>query len=125
MMNDEYILEHGYKEYPPSSIDNGWIVANFQKRFDDDFGKKYFINIKKWSHAYVPSSRRDEYWKPFSYEYHCHISMFEEDKSIYLTFGTSWTLEEVEKYMEDIFEKMKPNYYESWDETRAVRPEGN
>jgi hypothetical protein len=49
--------------------------------------------------------------------------MFEEEKPIYLKFGTSWTLEEVENFAENFFNKMEPNYYESWDEERSVRPE--
>ena len=123
-MDDEYLLERGYKEYPPNPVlDNESIVKKFQKRFDDDFGKKYFIDVAKWSHDYVPVWRRDKWWTPFSYAYHLYVSMFEEEeKPIYLEFGTSWTLEEVEKFAEDFFNKMEPNYYESWDERRAVRP---
>ena len=48
--------------------------------------------------------------------------MFEDAKALNLEFFSDWTLEEVEKYMEDLFDKMKPNYYESWDEERGVRP---
>lgn len=123
-MNDEYLLERGYKEYPPNPVlDNDSIVKKFQKRFDDDFGKKYFIDVVKWSHDYVPVHRRDKWWTPFSYAYHLYVSMFgEKEKPIYLEFGTSWTLEEVENFAEDFFNKMEPNYYESWDERRAVRP---
>ena len=123
-MNDEYLLEHGYKKYPKTPIlDSDSIVAKFQKRFDDDFGKKYFIDVKKWSHDYISISRRDEWWQPFSYSYDLYITMFEEEKPIYLEFGTSWTLKEVEEFAEEFFEKMKPNYYEGWDEKRGVRPE--
>lgn len=123
-MNDEYLLERGYKQYKPMPyLDNKSIVAKFQKRFDDDFGKKYFIDVAKWSYDFIPVSRRDEWWTPYSYEYHLYITMSEEDKPIWMQFGTSWTIEEVEKFAEEFFEKMKPNYYESWDERRGVRPE--
>lgn len=123
-MDDKYLLERGYKQYKPLPvIDNESIVAKFQKRFDDDFGKKYFIDVAKWSHDYIPADRRDEWWTPYSYAYHLYVTMFEEkEKPIYLEFGTSWTLEEVEKFAEDFFNKMEPNYYEDWDERRAVRP---
>ena len=122
-MYDEYLLERGYKQYPPTPVlDNESIVAKFQKRFDDGFGKKYFIDVAKWSHDYVPIHRRDKWWAPFSYANHLYITMFEEEKPVYLEFGTSWTLEEVEEFAESFFEKMKPNYYESWDEERGVRP---
>lgn len=116
-MKDEYLLERGYKQYQPIPVlDNEYIVARFQKRFDDDIGKKYFIDVKKWSHDYIPKSRRDELWEHFSYEYECYITMFDEEKPINFEFGTSWTLEEVENFMENFFEKIKPNYYETWDE---------
>lgn len=122
-MSDEYLLERGYKQYKPiPHLDNDSIVAKFQKRFDDDFGKKYFIDVAKWSHDYVPEYRRDKWWKPFNYACHLYVTMFEEEKPIYLEFGTSWTVEEVEEFAEDFFNKMKPNYYESWDEERGVRP---
>ena len=122
-MNDEYLLERGYKKYPPTPyIDNDSIVAKFQKRFDDDFGKKYFIDVAKWSHDYIPEYRRDKWWEPFGYAYHLYVSMFEEEKPIFLEFGTSWTLEEVENFAENFFNKIEPNYYESWDERRGVRP---
>ena len=123
-MDDKYLLDHGYKQYSPNSIlDNNSIVAKFQKRFDDDFGKKYFIDVEKWSHDYVPADRRDKWWKPFSYAYHLCVTMSEEENPIFLEFGTSWTLENVEKFAENFFEKMEPNYYESWDEERGVRPD--
>ena len=116
MMTDEYLLNKGYKQYPPTPVlDNDSIVAKFQKRFDDDFGKKYFIDVEKWSHDYIPEWRRDKWWTPFGYVYKTYVTMHEEEKPIYLEFGTSWTLEEVENFVEDFFNKMKPNYYESWD----------
>ena len=63
-MDDEYLLERGYKEYLPNPVlDNESIVKKFQKRFDDDFGKKYFIDVTKWSHDYVPVNRRDNLQK--------------------------------------------------------------
>ena len=48
--------------------------------------------------------------------------MFEDRKALNFEFFSDWTLEEVEQFMEDLFEKMQPNYYESWDENRGVRP---
>ena len=116
IMNDDYIKEHGYKEYQVLLFDNKSIVARFQKRFDDDYGKKYFIDIIKWSNDYVPFEKRDKWWTPYSYEFEVHVSMHEDEKPINLLFFSNWALEDVEKYMEEFFEKMKPNYYETWDE---------
>lgn len=121
-MTDEYLFEHGYKKYPPTAFDNENIVAMFQKRFDDDFGIKYFINISRWSHDYIPVSHRGRSWKPFGYEYEMQVSMYEEEKSLNLHFFNDWSLEEVEKFAADFFEKMQPNYYEDWNDNRGVRP---
>ena len=121
-MTDEYLIEQGYKKYNPTPFDNEYVVARFQKRFDDDFGKKYFINVLKWSHDYVPVNRRDKWWKPFAYCYETQVTMFEGEKALNLEFFSDWTLEEVEKYMEEMFEKMKLNYYESWSGERRTRP---
>ena len=92
-----------------------------EKRFDDDFGKKYFIDVLKWSHDYVPVDRRDKWWKPFTYHYETQITMFEDAKALNLEFFSDWTLEEVEKYMEDLFDKMNLNYYETWNGERRTR----
>ena len=120
-MTDEYLLEKGYRKYSPTPFDNESIVARFQKRFDDDFGKKYFINILRWSQDYIPVSHRGDYWEPYAYEYEIHFSMHEDDKSLKLHFFNNWSLEDVEMFSEDFFEKMKPNYYEDWDGNRAVK----
>lgn len=122
-MTDKYLIEHGYKKYEPTTIDNESVVARFQKRFDDDFGKKYFVDVIKWSNNYVPVNRRDKWWKPFTYFYKTQITMFEDQKPLNFEFFSNWDLEEVEKFMGDLFEKMKPNYYELWDERRGARPD--
>ena len=120
-MTDEYILEKGYKQYEPTQFDNESIVARFQKRFDDEYGKKYFINILKWSHSFIPVERRDEYWQPYGYEYEVQVSMYEEENPINLHFFSNWDLDKVEQFMAEFFEKMCPNYYELWDGQRGVR----
>lgn len=120
-MVDEKLIERGYKQYNPTPFDNQSVVARFQKRFDDDFGKKYFIDVLKWSQDYVPLNRRDKWWKPFVYEYEVQISVGENQNAINLEFFSHWTIEEVEEFMEEFFDKMQPNYYESWDGYRRVR----
>lgn len=122
-MTDEYILEKGYQQYKPMPYDNEYIVARFQKRFDDEYGKKYFIDVLKWSNDFVPIERRDEYWQPYSYEYEVQVSIYEKNNTIDLHFHSDWTLNSVEEFMAEFFEKMRLNYYELWwDEQRGVRP---
>lgn len=116
-MNDEYLIKKGYKEYPPTRFDTtDFTVKRFQKRFDDENGKKYFIDVLKNSWIFVEPSRRDSWWKPYTYTYEVQITMFEDRKPLNMEFFSSWTLEEVEEYMERLFETMKFNHYEKWDE---------
>lgn len=124
-MTDEYILEKGYQQYNPTLYDNEHIVTRFQKRFDDIYGKKYFINILKWSNDFVPVERRDEDWQPYGYEYEVQVSMYKEENPINLHFFSNWDLDKVENFMADFFEKMRVNYYELWDGQRRIRPYAN
>lgn len=123
VITDEYLLERGYKEYKPTRFDNESVVARFQKRFDDDFGKKYFIDVIKWSNDYVPVARRDKWWKPFSYHYETQVTMFEDQKALNMEFFSAWSLEEVEVFMKKMFHTMNLNYYETWTENRGVPQE--
>ena len=120
-MTDKYILEKGYKQYKPIPYDNESIVARFQKRFDDEHGKRYFINVLKWSNSFIPVERRDKYWQPYSYEYEVQVSMYDKPNTIDLHFHSDWTLNKVEAFMTDFFERMYVNYYELWDGQREVR----
>lgn len=39
----------GFVEYPPASIDPKWVTGNFQKKYTDDKGVRYFLTIRKWN----------------------------------------------------------------------------
>ena len=112
MITEEYILSKVYTKYNRTPFDKDIVICRFQKCFRDDSGKKYFIDAVKIDHHFVPEDRRDEYWKPYSFEYGLQVSVGEDEKSINLQFFSSWTLEQVEEFVEDFFTKMKINYYE-------------
>lgn len=122
---DEYLKEHGFHEYKPTQFDNNSVVSRFQKRYDDDFGKKYFIDVLKWDNSYVSYDRRDKWWKPYTYTYETQITLFKDRKALNFEFFSDWTLEQVEKFMEDIFHKMNVNYYETWYYEEEYRPNGD
>lgn len=121
-MTDDFLLERGYKKYGRSIYDNDYVVTRFQKRFDDDFGKKYFINIIKISNNFVPEHlRRKEGWEPYTYSYEVQVTQSASENALNLEFYPDWKLEDVEEFMESMFEKMKLNYYESWEAERRIR----
>ena len=43
----DYLISHGFKEYHGYFANQG-IIASFQKRYDDELGKKYFIEANIW-----------------------------------------------------------------------------
>ena len=44
-MTEEYILSKGYHKEKSSQFDDKAVICRYQKRFDDENGKKYFIDI--------------------------------------------------------------------------------
>ena len=112
MITEEYILNKGYTKYPPTEFDNDIVLCRFQKCFRDDKGKKYHINALKIDMHFIPTDRRDEYWKPYRFQYELQVSVGEDEKPINLQFFHNWTLEQVEEFVEDFFVKMNINYYD-------------
>jgi len=55
-ISTEVLEENGYKEYNKETSEQGERV--FQKRFDDDKGKKYFINCKYYFYAFNGEQKR-------------------------------------------------------------------
>lgn len=124
MLTDEKLLAMGYKQYAPTGLDHEIVVSRFQKRFDDQYGKKYFINVLKNDHSFIPESQRGDWWTRYRYTYEVQVTCDTGEKTLNLEFFADWTVEGVEKFMADMFEKMKLNYYELWDtEERHARPE--
>ena len=112
MITEEYIKSKGYTRYNPTDFDKDIVLARYQKCFRDDKGKKYFINALKIDMRFIPEDRRDEYWKPYHFEYDLQVSVDDDEKPINLQFFSNWTLDKVEEFVEDFFTKMKINYYE-------------
>ena len=117
-LNDEYILSKGYKEFSPTRFHNSSVVKCFQKRFTDDIGKRYFININKWYWGdIVPEYRKDEWYQDYTYEYEVQLYRKDTHDAVDISFHSSWTLEQDEEHMEKLFETGMYDYYEMWSES--------
>ena len=109
-MSDDDLLEKGYVKFKPSKFDGDNVEVLFQKRFDDDIGKKYFITVKKWKawkHPYTLETF------PSVYEY--NIQMYKKgdrDLALDLLFHSSWNLIDVEKYTDELWNTGLFEYYE-------------
>jgi hypothetical protein len=116
-LTDEIILSEGYKEYKPTKFHNQGVVKCFQKRFDDEAGKKYFIDVNKWYwRDIVPAHRRDSWYKEYTYEFETQVYGIKDHDAIDLTFHSSWELEDVEEFVEKIFQTGMLDYYEKWND---------
>lgn len=115
---DEYFFNLGYKKYDKSQFDSDITIYNFQKRFDDEKGKKYFIDINKYSNEWMSEyDKQQDWYKPYSYTYSCQLYEKETHAPINLEFFSDWSIERVESFVERLFQNGELDYYEKWDES--------
>ena len=112
---DEYIVSKGYKEFEPTSFDNSSVIKCFQKRFDDKIGKKYFITIKKWDWTWINDMHKS-HMPPYSYEFIIQLYQKGTHAPININFFSGWNLDDVEEYIEKIWNLNIFDYYEEWNE---------
>lgn len=116
-MTDQDLLDRGFKEYPPTyPIDYDGIETKFQKRYDDEVGKRYFIIVNKWKPFF--DSRTGKTWGS-NYEYEVY---FQKDdgkggsKAINILLYSGWDVDEAEEYVWKLFETGLFDYYEKWED---------
>lgn len=117
---DEELINRGYQRYRPTDFDNDWVVDRFQKRFDDNNGKKYFIDFIKYDNSYLIEHEKrrgvkdiEEYLPHYSYEVNTQLS--KDDKPFNVELLSHWTnIDEVEQFIDDLWNKLELDYYERW-----------
>ena len=112
-------------------IDNGYsiftshfkeAIRGFQKRFDDEKGKKYFITI--WHYNHAEQLGREDVPSKDSYTADSQFSFDKDSKDITCNieywgevlpneYREITTLKDIEDFFENFWIKMKPDYYES------------
>lgn len=115
-MTDKAFLSKGFSEFRPTAFDSNGVEKCFQKRYDDELGKKYFITVRKWSamlHAYTGVE------SPPSYEYEVQLYKKGSHDALDLMFHSSWNLEDVEAYVEAMWGTGLFEHYETWDGNRG------
>lgn len=108
-MNDKFLIEKGFKEYPPTEFHSQYVEKFFQKCYKDKIGKKYFIDVLKYPEINIPGREI----VPVSYEYSIQIRNRNGD-AIDLLFHSSWKLDDVERYIEKLFKLRMFTYYERY-----------
>ena len=113
MTSDKELLKNGYKEFKPGPFTNPAVIDCFQKRFDDETGKRYFITVNKWSEVYHPHTHEPLLKAPYEFE----VQLYKKDThdAVNLLFHTSWELKDVEEYAQKLWETGLFDYYEEFD----------
>lgn len=111
------LLNRGFKEFPPTyPIDPAGVRTKYQKRYDDEIGKRYFITVSEWEPIF--DSRTGETW-PINYEYDVYFSRDDGKggtKAIKILLYAGWDVDEVEEYVRKLFETGLFDYYEKWED---------
>lgn len=117
LLTDDYFLNRGYEKYDRTQFQPDMVMYNFQKRFDDENGKKYFIDIHKNSNKWMREwDKQQEWYMPYFYEFSCQLYKKDTHAAVNMEFFSSWTIGQVEEFVEKLFQNGELDYYERWDE---------
>ena len=112
MLSTEELLERGYTQFIPNyQFKSKDIELCYQKRFNDKNGKKYFITINKWRAFTMVNGTTI----PSNFEYEVQLYSKNEHEPLDLLFHSDWTLDRVEKYMEQLWNTGLFDYYEMFE----------
>ena len=108
-LNREILEQRGYTQYKPTPFDSDGVNCRFQKRFDDAKGKKYFIDAVEWASWRHPHTG-DVF--PVSYEFETQMYRKDSHSAFDISFHSSWSLDQVEAFVEALFASGVCDYYE-------------
>ena len=110
------LLDNGYRYWEDKLKGSEGL---YQKRVKDEKGTKYFLNVYHWDWTkYDPNTVRPD---SFTYDGQFRLDEEGKDNTINVSFGGDFldndhtevtTIEDAEKFFEDLFNKMKFDYYE-------------
>ena len=107
-------LDAGYKRYDRDYLKNSDFLL--QKRFDDEVGKKYFIDVWVYEHFNKVYFSNNPGLKPVSFQPEVQFQR-EEDMTLNMTFimNQDSTIAEVEQQVECLWLFLEKPYYQKWD----------
>lgn len=100
----KWIQDKGYVKYKSNIKGN---VRSFQKIFKDNTGKRYFIN----AHMYIKCGK-DSY--EIFWEYESYLRKKVTHEPVKMIFYEGWSLDEVESYLEKLWDTDLFQHYEKW-----------
>ena len=104
------LKEKKFEEYAPTPLfDSDACDKCYQKRYDDEKGKKYFLDVKHYDLQH-PTTGADL----SGYEISTQLYLKDGHKAFNINFLSGITISEAEDFIEDLFKGGKLDYYEEW-----------
>ena len=122
---EQELIDSGYKIFKSAF---SYSIRGFQKRLDDDKGKKYFITIWHWNHGKQHPEWNNAPDKD-SYEFDLQFSIGKYQRELIVNLkitgknlpdeyeGEIISLAETEEFIEKTWKDMGCPYYETWEES--------
>lgn len=108
---EKKLTEHGYKKWIPDRYIDTFDYL-YQKRFDDDFGKKYFIDFQFYNYM--------KYYHDHGISVKASVTFNNDneepgklDKPVWLDFDFN-SIEQAEAFVEVMWKASNSQYYELW-----------
>lgn len=106
----DYLVPLGFHEYSPTRFDSSGVCICFQKRYDDERGKKYFLNAKVYDFTFTDKVR-ENYHISFS----CQLYQKGTHDALNIEF-IDWNIDQIEKFVDNLFDTGMLEHYETWEE---------
>lgn len=115
MLTVQNWLDAGYKKYYGNHLNNADFLL--QKRFDDEVGKKYFIDIWVYEHSKHSYYEANQNIPAVSFQPEVQFRR-DPDITMNVTFilNQDSTIAEIEQQFECLWLFLEKPYYEKWDE---------
>lgn len=108
-------LDAGYKRYDGNHLNNSDFLL--QKRFTDEAGKKYFIDVWVYEHSKYEYYRRNSALPPVAFQPEVQFQR-EVDMTLNVTLlmNNDSTITEVEQQVECLWLFLEKPYYSKWED---------
>ena len=121
---EQELIDSRYKIFK-SVFNNS--IRGFQKRFDNEIGKKYFITVWHWNHGKQhPEWENAPDKNTYEFDLQFKVNKYEKELTVNLTiwgknlpddYGENIiSLKETEEFIDKTWNSMGCPYYETWEE---------
>jgi len=113
MITVETLESAGYTRYPNPTRDGAWNPWVWQKRFRDEVGTRYFIDVTQYDWHALPNVHS----RPSRYSYEADVDLYDENEDTtmrvkVLSERATASVEALEAWVENLWRVTSSGYYE-------------